>query len=153
MFCCHETDMDSEAEAFEEQTPSPLSAPRLLRASVRTTASSTLNEHILALYNRTSTAEIATSEFQSIFMEWSNTKKIATRITEGPMARKSFEKIAILAAYKHALGLGNNSDVSAYRDALIDAMTEYFDRFGGELGWNALAEATNSQSWCSMWKL
>lgn len=152
---CHETDdLGADEERFEQQKPRPGNAPRLLRARIRTTASPALNEHLHALWRRTSNAEITPSELASMFMKWSRTKKIATRIEEGCMARTSYERITILSAYKYALGLGNSPNVSAYRDALIDAMTEYFDHFGDELlSWNDLAQATKTHIWCAMWKL
>jgi hypothetical protein len=62
------------------------------------------------------------------------------------MARDSFEKVAILATYEHALGLGNDSNVSVYLDASIDATTEYLDKFGDDLGWAALTRATKSHN-------
>jgi hypothetical protein len=84
---------------------------------------------------------------------WLITRKIAARLPSCRPCDKHRETGRILAAHAHALKLSDCPCARAYRNALIDAMSEYLDDHGGGPRWTALAKATQDEAWSPMREL
>ena len=150
---CHDIEKWAARQVFEAQAPrrrvrgcnSPVEPLR--ENSVRTSAITIIEKpEVIFKYEDVTTHD-------AVHATWLETGKIATNRPIGPFYFRFREAHSILLGYQFGLSLGNTGLASKFRDALVDAMVEAMDDYGGSGDWSVVANAFLKGEVRPMWRL